>query len=215
MISLALAIVAIAVTATSISALNLARRDFQADRIVYALAGAHERADLTMLAAGLSNRLRWNLTLPEGPVSILAEAEGPKMALSAAAGLDDASVAKLDITDANALRLRLKSMTHDEAIGSRLEAVDASHVWRACARSLISAYGDAKTIPVLKATAPVADTSAWHAGDVWRIRVALGGWVDDRTVRFSGGPVHPAQTIERRFYRQTQGDDRCDALFAR
>ncbi len=214
MISLALAVVATAVTATAIVELRLAKSDFAQDRLVVALDGAHQRVAYTMLAAGLSSRLRWVEVTPDGPVRVLAEAEAPKMGLFAAPNIDDATLEKLQVADGAALRERLKSMSQADAIGPKLETADGSPLWRACARSLISAYGDAKAKPILNAAAPIIDTSAWHRGDVWRIRVTLSGWVDDRLVRFVGAELHPAQTIDRRLYRATKEANQCDALFA-
>jgi len=214
MISLALAVVATAVTATAIGELRLAKSDFTQDSLVVALDGAQQRAAYTMLAAGLSNRLRWVDATPQGPVRVLAEAEAPKMGLFAAPNIDNATLEKLQVKDGGALIERLKAMTQADAIGPRLEAADGAPLWRACARSLISAYGDAKAAPILKATAPIIDTSAWHRGDVWRVRVTMAGWVDDRLVRFVGVALRPTVTIDRRFYGATREANQCDALFA-
>ena len=213
LISLALALLAAAGVIASVAELKRARAEYARDRVDYDLAGAHEEAALKMATEHTLNRSHWSVGAEEGTAEVLAEPEAPKLALKAAADLPPMVLDKLDVLDADAVRRRLKTMTLAEAIGPGLEAADGSAAWRACARSLISAYGASATIPRLQADAPASDLVGVHVGDVWRVRITLKGWVDDRMVRLSGVRVHPVTTLQRRFYRQEGREIECDTLF--
>jgi len=214
MISLALAVVAAAATATAIMQLTVARSDFTQDQLATAIDGVQAQAAFAVSTADRANRLRWIIPSAVGPAHVLAEAEGAKLSPAAASVLGETFFARFGVADTEELQDRLKALNKAEGIGPGLEGADAAPLWRSCARSLISVYGDAKVAQTLTASVPFMDTSVWHVGDVWRVRASLNGWVDDRTVRISGDGLHPAQTIDRRFYRASKGDDQCDALFA-
>ena len=213
-ISLALAIVATAVSARSIATLKLAQGDLDRTKAEYALAGAQQTAAAAFLAPGQTPSAQWSMNTDIGAVDVLAEPEAPKLSLAAAADLDGSILAKFRVTDPAALRARLKALAEAGDAAADLEDADAAPLWTACARSLISADGLAtapRTAP-LPAAGSTAQASG-HLGEVWRIQVASSkGWVDDRTVRFAGDPLHPAATIRRRFSKGQKGVSQCDAM---
>lgn len=211
-ISLALSVVAVAVTSASVEALRFERRDLGRTQAELALAGAQDRAALATVAAHGTGRLHWSVATDDGSVEVLAEPERAKLSLSAAAELDDDTLRKLGATDAQSARSKLAALDQAHGEWDTLGSVDSSPAWRACAPSLISPFGEAAKPELVKAAAPVQGTMSWRAGEVWRIRVVSpGGWADDRIVRFTGAPGHPAAVIDRVFGRGEDWGDRCDA----
>ena len=224
MVSLGLALVATAVTGSAVAELRLARSDYRRGQAESRLDGAQAAAVLAVIGAGPSARMRWTIASGAGEVEVLAEPEAPKLGLQAAGDLDDATLAKLKVSDRGALKARLRQLTASQTADQDLAAADASATWRACARSLVAVHGTAIKPPVLKARSPVPGPLTWHIGEVWRMRVTGGGpsaggtradrWTDDRIVRFTGDAEHPAAVVARRFARAAKGGDPCDAIFA-
>ena len=72
-------------------------------------------------------------------------------------------------------------------------------------------------MPRAAAVAPVDQGEvSWRIGEVWRLQIsgAGDGWADDRIVRFTGDPTHPAAVVERRLARGSGKAGVCDRLFA-
>jgi hypothetical protein len=209
-ISLAVAVMATALTAAGVAELRQAHADLSRTQADYALAGVQTRAVLSVLMAKTTSPLRWS---PTGAAEALAEPEAAKLGLEDAAQLDDASLARFGVTDAAQLRTRLAGLVQADA--AEITTADAAPGWRACARSMISPYGTAPKLQLAKASRPAGASVQWRLGDVWRIRIVLAnGWVDDRIVRFTGNMAHPAAVVERRLMRGQQEGDRCETLFA-
>lgn len=211
-ISLALSVVAVAVTSASVEALRFERRDLGRTQAEFALAGAQDRAALATIAASGRGRLHWSLPTDDGTVEILAEPERDKLSLSAAADLDETILRKLGATDAQAVKSKLTALAQSHAEWNTLSGADPSPMWRACAPTLISPFGEATKPALVKAGPPMQGPLAWRPGEVWRIRVVSpSGWADDRIVRFTGAPGHPTAVIDRVFGRGEDWGDRCDA----
>jgi hypothetical protein len=213
MVCLALALTTSAVMAASLSELKLSRAELEHSRIENLLSGAQQRAWLAALGVGSAARYAWTLPTTGEPARALLESEGAKTGLAAAAALEDSDYAPLAISDVPAFKERLKALSVDQALGPALEALDASPVWRACARSLVSPFGNGKTLQLAAAQTPSRDAANLHTGEVWRVRVATAdGWTDERFVRFTGDALHPAAVIRRRFSKQDGEGDRCEAI---
>jgi hypothetical protein len=209
-VSLALAIVAAAMTTAAVSELRFAHADLARTQDQYALDAAQTRAALGLIATTSRGRLRW--MLPEG-AEILAEPEADKLGLADAAKLDDETLARLGVTDPDRLRGRLAD--RGDADAADIGMADAAPLWRACARSVVSPLGSATKILYAPSAAPRSPGVDWRIGQVWRIRAALAnGWVDDRIVRFTGNPLDPAAVIERKAGLGGQEKERCDGIFA-
>jgi len=214
MVCLALALTTSAVMAASLSELKLSRAEFEHARIENLLAGAQQKAWLSTLGAGNAPRLAWVLSTTAEPVRALVESERAKISLAAASELEDSAYAPLAIQDLPALKAGLKKLSPAQALGPALERLDASPVWQACARSLVSPFGAAKALQLEPAQSPTGDAVNLHTGEVWRVRVATeNGWADDRIVRFTGDALHPAAILKRLFVKQNGEGNRCEAIF--
>jgi hypothetical protein len=209
-ISLAIALMATAVTSAAVSELRLAHADLSRTEADYALAGIQTNVVLTLISTSSNGRLRWS---QPGAAEILAEPEVLKLDPAHAAHVDEATLAKLGIADPDQLEARLAKL--GDADTPSVAGADVSPVWRACARSIVSPFGAASKLQLAKASSPTGSSLQWRIGEVWRIRVVLAnGWVDDRIVRFTGDLNHPAAVVERQLARGHLEGDRCDALFA-
>ena len=216
MIALALAIPAAALTASSLEALRLARTDYAARAADYRLAGAQQEAVLTLLRTRQDARLRWSADIVGGPVTVIAEPEAQKLSLADASALDDANLRTLDVSDAPGLRASIAAIGGRGASDFEVEAAAPSVLWRMCGRSLISPYGEAHDRGGTRATTPIAAVGAiqWRVGQTWRVGATdAAGWNDDRIIRFTGEPGHPAAVVERRFSRRQGRDEVCETLF--
>ena len=213
-ISLGLAVVASALTVLATTDLRRAKAEALKTRAEYQLDGVQQRASLIAITEPKATRLAWTISAPKGTADVLAEAEGVKLGLTDehAPGAD--VLRRLGVQDPGALGQRLQTLSMQEALGPELEAADTAPQWRACARSLISAYGAANSPPKLQTTLPSQGEVITRIGEIWRIRATMDGWADDRIVRLTGDPARLAAVIERRFYRRSEGRDRCDTLFA-
>jgi hypothetical protein len=212
-VSLALAMVATAVTTGGVMQLRLAHADLARAQVESTLDGEQQRGVLVLLGGGPPARFRWASSTGDG-VQMLAEPEAAKLSVGSASGIDDTTLSKLAVTDAEALRSRLKSLSAS-AQPEDIEAEDFAPLWRACARSLVSPLGSATQTPRLRSQSPKTGLQAWRIAEVWRMRAtSADGWVDDRLVRFTGDPARPAAIVERRLYRSNGGGDRCDAILS-
>jgi hypothetical protein len=201
-----LALTASALMALSTTEQRSARQSLGRLHTEYALDNAQNAAVLEVFETGKAARLQWRLSIDDGEFDALAEPEAAKLSLAAAATLDDKSLLELGVSDAAALRRRL-SVAEDAE--TPVEDLDASGLWRACAPSLISHFGQAKDL-ALKAPGPPGQLAFdWRLGEVWRIRITdKDGWADERLVRFVGDAMRPAAVIQRHLHHQ-HGDTRC------
>jgi hypothetical protein len=178
------------------------------------LDGYQDQAGLMILMTPSSKRLGWTISSANGVGRILAEPEGVKLGLAAALDLDSAGLERLGVEDAAQLKSKLQLLSQDQALGRALDEADASRTWRECARSMISPFGAAKVLPKLTYDPPSPGGVASHAGEVWRVRVTANGWADDRIVRLTGDPLHPAAIVERAMYRRQDKGDQCVSRLA-
>ena len=214
-ISMALAMVASAVTGLSAAELESARGGLARLASEAELEGAQNAAVTAVLSSGQSTRLRWSLPTGLGAVDVLAEPEALKTSYADAAKATDAQLARMGVGDPGPLRGRLAADVDPTDITPTRD-LDASTIWRICAPSRISRFGETKLGALGPAQTPDGRRFSWRAGDVWRIRVASSdGWSDDRLVRFSGDAIHPAAIVERRLSRQGTADRQCDTIFAK
>lgn len=213
MLSLALALVAIAATTASVTQLKSARADFDRTSAQNLLAGAQQNAALTVANGGSDARLRWSFQLQNNAVKALAEPEGAKASVTNVVAMDDSAFATLGVTDPKALRTKLSTMSTTQILGPDLAAADESAIWKACARSLISPFGQNNQLQLMGAQDASLESTTRRTGEIWRVRVADGaGWADDRIVRFTGDLLHPAAVVERRFFKLDREGDQCDSL---
>ncbi|MBS0297128.1 MAG: hypothetical protein JSR45_12520 [Proteobacteria bacterium] len=210
--SLALAVTVAALAGSGVAELRSARADMRRMQAEYGLGGAHVMADQTVIADGQGRRMRWRFDIAAGQVEALAEPEAGKLDYETAASLDDAAFGRLGVRDAAALRAKLVTLakTHSGTLAS-LVGSDAAPGWRRCAPSVVSRVGRADKPSLSAAVAPSPRPGSSRAGEVWRVRLSLGGWTEDRIVRFTGDLNHPAAIIDRSLYR-AEGEDRCETL---
>jgi hypothetical protein len=208
--ALALSLMVSAVMAASLTDLRAARAALERTRVEAALDGAQQTAVAALLDAGAPARLRWFVQTSRGAVEILAEPEAPKLALAAAADLPDADLQALAQGAGATLRPRLRALALAGASAADVARLGVTPVWRACAASLISPYGQSPTLALSAAIMPTQGRFSWRAGEVWRLRaLAPDGWADDRIVRLTGDAEHPAAIIERIFVRGQKGGEPC------
>jgi hypothetical protein len=170
--------------------------------------------EIAVLQSQPAERFAWKITVDGASYDALAEAEASKLALSSSAALDGSVLSKMDVRDASELRLRLAGLGQRGARASEIISADNAAAWKACGRSLISPWG-VQTAPHLAHTiAPDSPGQGAQLGSVWRIRTtSAAGFTDDRVVRFTGDPVHPAAVVERRLYRTTRAKgETCDSF---
>lgn len=211
MIALSLSLVAAATVSAGVSSLSLARKELKRTQVEMTLNAAHSETIFTLLTQASAPRLGWTIATDSGPVDILAERETIKLPLKDAASLGDDQFAKLGVVDAERLRARLRALnaggsTQDLNLADLDTAVD----WRACAASMISAYGRGATFALQEPKTPSPTLTSSPPGDLWRVRASSGGlWFDERVVRLTGDVRHPAAIIERRSGRSASGQIQC------
>jgi hypothetical protein len=218
-ISLAIALVATAVTARALTTLRLSRADLDRVRAESRLDGAQLSASLVVLAQTTSQRLSWDMQADAEPYEVIAEPEAVKLNAAALSITEDAALQALGAADPDRVRDQLKRASSISTLSEDdLALADPSPVWRGCAGSIISSYGRADKAFVPRAVAPAFPTDLTEgsrAGEIWRIRVAdQRGWTDERIVRLTGQADHPTVILDRRFYRRAKGGDPCDRVFA-
>lgn len=208
--SMALALTATALSGLASAELRSARAGLDRVHAEYALDGAQKAADVAALETDKAVRLRWSLSTDDGQFDVLAEPEAAKLSLAAAAALDDKALAKLGVVDSAALRDRLTAASGKQ---TPVPELDAAPLWRDCAASVVSRFGEAKDLALASPATPNQVKFDWRLGEVWRLRVTdKTGWTDDRLVRFVGDPLRPAAVIERSFTRQSR-DPSCETAF--
>lgn len=211
--ALALSLVVSAVMGASLTDLRAARAALDRSRVETSLDGAQQVAVAALLDSGALMRLRWHVPTNLGAVEILAEPEAPKLTLSAAADLADGELLALAPGHAESIRPRLRALALSGASAADIARLGATPLWRACAPSLISPYGEGRSLALHAAAPPSQGRFSWRAGEVWRLRaLAPGGWADDRIVRLTGDAERPAAIIERVLVRGQGGGEPCRVL---
>jgi hypothetical protein len=210
-VSLAIAIGVIAVSNACLGDLAAAKRGFEQRQTALALDGAQHLVSADLVRAG-GARMRWTMPSPVGPLDVLAEPEAGKVGLAAARQLDDATLAGMGVNDADAARSRLaKLASASDITPETIDAVDGSAIWRRCARSVLSRYGQARRVRLVPAPAPIWAETPSAAGQVWRVRIrAANGWTDDRLERIIGEPASPGTVIERSLRRTSSPESDCE-----
>jgi hypothetical protein len=192
-----------------LSAVELARTQQE-----FALDGVALSAETAIIRNAGSGPFQWVLTTAGGETEVLAEPEVDKTSLAAAASLSDTVLAAFGVQDLSALRARLATLTAPGA-APNVATLDPAALWVACGPSAFSSYGQLDRVAFTPRTAPteVAAQPAWHIGEAWRLRITTSaGWRDDRIVRFTGNPQHPAAVVSRTFAKVGDGGGACDDL---
>ncbi|MBO9709872.1 MAG: hypothetical protein J7521_16850 [Caulobacter sp.] len=193
-VTLAVALVAAALTVRGTASLRAARADFGRAQVELALAGDQEKA---AMALGRNERSG----------SVLVELEGDK--LSAAVAADDLDLLRrLGAADPSRLSSWLRAADRPRS-PAEIAAADSGDVWKICGPRLVSFLGRAAT---LGSSTPIDRPLA---GQVWRLTArGQGGWTDERVVRFTGQREQPVAVIWRRFYRVNEEGGTCARAFA-
>ncbi len=210
---LGLVMIAAAMMTLALGELARSRALLRRTQSEYALMGAQRRASLDLMNNAAVVRLRWTTPSGDGMAEVLAEPEYGKASYAAVLAADDKLLARLDVTDLQPLRDRLQALIANPQSAS-IADLDSSPLWKACAPSLASRFGQAAELTLTVPVAPDNRGFSWRAGEVWRLAVTgEDGWVDDRIVRFTGDVSNPTATIARRFARSSKEDTRCDSAF--
>jgi len=209
LISLTIATVVSAILVLSLTELRRAKADLERVQAASLLDGGQLIAALTVFSNLQPGRLRWSESTSIGTFDILAEPERSKGAASNLA--DQGLLARLGASDpaATAAWLRAEAAKPHPA---PIEAAVQSPLWRGCAASMLSYFGREPAPKLAAAAAPNRQSRTGRAGEVWRVRVGVNGWVDDRLVRMTGADRPPAITISRSFYKGHSGGEPCTAL---
>lgn len=208
--ALALSLMVSAVMGASLTDLRVSRAALARTRTEANLDGVQQAAVVAVLETGQATRLRWFIPSAEGPVEVLAEPEAAKLSLVAAADLADGELLGLGGSSIASIKSRLRALALSSADASDVARLAAMPLWRACAPSLMSPYGQAADLSLLQAGQPATGRFAWRAGEVWRLRaLSPDGWADDRIVRLTGDAEHPAAIVERVLVRGQRGGEPC------
>ena len=199
-VSLSLAVVAVALMNRSVVSLRRARTDFARAQAEFELAGVQRRAALAMITDSGS---------PSG-----AELETAKISLATAADLDADTLSRFGVKDPGRLSAWLREASASPTSPADLVAADRARIWKACAPTAISAFGQSTVLAAPGSDRPSALGANARLGQVWRLTARTSGWTDERIVRFTGEPQRPAAVIWRRFYRSEKGEGTCAAIFA-
>ncbi len=214
LLCLALALICSAIVARSVMTLRLSWAELGRTQQEFALDGAALVAEAAIIRNAGPGPFEWSLTTGGVQTEILAEPEVDKVSPAAAAGLPDAVFAALGVQDLAPLRARLAALAAS-ADRPTIASLDAAPLWAACGPSAISVFGQRDHVIFLPRSAPTAaaDQPAWHIGEAWRVRITTSaGWRDDRIVRFTGSPQHPAAVVSRAFARVGDRGGECDDL---
>jgi len=199
-VSLSLAVVVVALMSRSVVALRSARADFARAQAELQLDGEQRRAALAMITnAGSSSD---------------AQLETAKISLAMAAELDAGALSRFGVRDPARLRAWLRDASATPTSPADLIAADEARIWKACAPTAISAFGQAPALTAPGNESPPSGGATSRLGQVWRLTARANGWTDERIVRFTGERQRPAAVIWRRFYRSQKEGDSCAAIFA-
>ena len=216
--SLALALVGAAMVGRSVMALRLSRADFERTRAEYDMAGAQLAAAAAVVRSNVTGPYHWTFTTDGGWIDAIAEREADKLSLSAASVIADATLADFGVKDPAALKSRLADAQASNGQVVNLASLDDADLWRACAATMASPFGEQTTFTYQAPSepGPGPKPASWRIGETWRIRVTTtAGWRDDRIVRFTGDARHPVAVVVRRVSRGEGDGGRCKDLFER
>ena len=190
----------------------------QASRANLERVQAQARLDNGQLLAALgvfenvkAGRLRWTEARGGETFDILAEPEFDKVKVPDVDAGRMTLFAHLGARDPEAVTQYLQAGYAAGGLPSIAQA-DASPLWRNCAASALSFYGRASTPTLTAAAEPDRKGGRPRSGEVWRIVVSSGGFVDERLVRMTDSGRTPALLIDRNFRRGTAGDEPCANL---
>lgn len=215
MIALGLSLVVAAVMAAALQELRFSRQAFERRQAELALDGAQLLAVQAVTRGAGADRYRWTAPSAFGEIELLAEAEAPKLSSAEAAGRDDVLEA-FGVAQPGRLGGRLTAWLAGGGGALGLARLDPAVAWRRCAGSMVSPYGRGTTLRLAAAAAPTAASLDMRPAQVWRLRAAQRrGWVDERIVRFTGDPQHPAAIVERTLYRGDWMDEPCSDFIVR
>jgi hypothetical protein len=210
-----LAMVAAGFTVASVAELKRTRAEFEKAKIEDALHEAQVRAVLGLLQNTASGRLSWSVDTDLGRARVLAEPEYAKASFAKAAAADDKVLEQLGVEDPDELKSRLSQTPPASGDQAWLVGLDSAVLWRACAASLVSRYGQGEALTLVSASTPNSQGFSWRPGEVWRVRATVNGWADDRIVRLTGDDQSPAVIIERHMLHTQGEDDRCETAFSK
>jgi len=213
-IGAAIALVAVWVVARGVGLLRLARGDADRAGYEYVMDGAQLIAAAEVVRSERPGPFAWTMRTDIGPADVIAEPERDKLSLAAVTRLDAASLTMFGVADPAALQERLAAAAGDPSVSSVSE-LDSAPLWRECGPTLTSAFGRGEHTTYAPAEEPRPGPlpAYWRVGEMWRIRIATpAGWRDDRLVRFTGNPRHPAATVVRRIWRARIEREKCAEL---
>jgi hypothetical protein len=213
-LSVAIAMVASATLARSISLLQLAKSDLGRTETEYALSGMQLQAAAAVIRTGQIGPFHWGAGVDLGFVDLLVEKEADKLTLAAAAGLPPDALARFGVVDAAKLQARLTAAARAPGV-TDVGALDSAPLWRLCGGRLASTFGQQTAFVFHPDVEPQAGTKPawWRIGEVWRVVVSTPtGWRDDRIVRFTGNASHPAAVVARWFSRGEGDGGRCEPI---
>ena len=216
MISLALAIVAVASMDQSRAALKAARSDVAAHQRDLDFDSASLEAVATIARTDGAGPFAWTIALPGGSgLEVRAEPEWQKVGPAEAKALTDPVLAQLKVKDPEALRSAFSELaSQTKADAERVIKLDDAQLWRSCAHRYISVFGGSSSVPTDAPTSPLSSNGGGaRVGQVWRIVLTSPlGWTDERYVRFIGDAQRPAATLERVIRREDKGADPCPSI---
>ena len=207
-ISLAVATIALAVQSRAISALHASQDDYARTQAEIASDGAQTLALFDLYGGQGLHSAGDSYTLAESTVRVRAEPEAPKLGMADAQALGLDVLVAMGASRPSAVQAGLTRLAKAPDVSpSDLATLDPASRWKACARSLVSVYGQRSG---LNAGPPGAERVTAHVGEIWRVIATTSqGWSDDRIVRFTGEEAAPARTLDRIFYRNPSGDGSC------
>ncbi len=170
MIALALSLVVSAVMGAALTDLRASKTALQRARIEALLDGVQQAAVVGVLETGAPRRLRWFVPTGQGAIEVLAEPEAAKLSLRSAAELSDDDLIGLGSSNAASIRARIRAMALAGGSADGVSRLTAMPLWRACASSMISPYGQATSLSLQAANPPTLGRFSWRAGEVWRLR---------------------------------------------
>lgn len=215
-LSLAIAITALAVLSRATSELQIARADLARTQVAYALDGAQLLAAVQVIRSERPGPYRWTVPSEIGMTEATAFPEHEKLSLATAAAMPDAVFTAFGVAEPARLKALLRAAA-DQRESPEPPDMDPALDWRRCGGTLVSAYGEGTAFRYQKPNVPGPGDrpSTWHIGEVWRIAVTTdAGWRDERIVRFTGDARDPVAIVERRLSRIGGDWGRCETILA-
>ncbi len=212
-LSLAFALMAVALMSRAQGALRLARADYDATRLGIAFESAAAQSVAQVITAKGAGPYAFIATTDLGPFAVQAEPEWQKLSVSHSDQLTDERLKALGVGDPASLRTRLdsqKDIPLKAANPWSVEAASSSPAWRSCANSLISVFGTSPTLPVVPPAPALTAGANFRVGEIWRLVIrSPSGRTDERFVRFVGDPARPALVLDHRTFTRKEGVAPC------